>query len=160
MGVKRNRAKGTSKVTLAFAPRQALDSKFNSSSINRANMNAKCAATTTSTVRTVVGRSRLAVRVSASSANKNRMKQVIRKELPKIEAACIVGAATLTASPAFALVDKRLNGDGTRLPFGINDPILGWVLFGVFGAVWAVFSQGVQATGGGDEDGEDSGMSL
>merc|ERR1711871_1714054 len=95
----------------------------NSTPANRANMNAKCAATTTSTVRTVVGRSRLAVRVTASSANKNRMqqaKQVIKKELPKIEAACIVGAVTLTASPAFALVDKRLNGDGTRLPFGIN----------------------------------------
>merc|ERR1739847_212072 len=126
-------------------------------------MNAKCAATTTSTVRTVVGRSRLAVRVSASSANKNRMqqaKQVIRKELPKIEAAVVVGAATLTASPAFALVDKRLNGDGTRLPFGINDPILGWILVSVFGAVWAVFSQSTSNLGGGEEDGEDGGLSL
>jgi len=60
-------------------------------------------------------------------------KKVLRKELPKIEAAAVVGAATLTASPAFALVDRRLNGDGTRLPFGINDPILGWILVAVFG---------------------------
>merc|ERR1711959_132202 len=107
-------------------------------------------------------RPRTALRVQAA-AKPDRLaeaKAALRKELPKIEAAAVVGAATLTASPAFALVDKRLNGDGTRLPFGINDPILGWVLVAVFGAVWAVFSQGVQATGGGDEDGEDSGLSL
>merc|ERR1712157_543576 len=85
---------------------------------------------------------------------------VLKKQLPKIEAAAIVGAATLTASPAFALVDKRLNGDGTRLPFGINDPILGWVLFVVFGTVWAVFSQSTKGLGGGEEDGEDSGAIL
>ena len=87
-------------------------------------------------------------------------KTVLRKELPKIEAAAIVGAATLTASPAFALVDKRLNGDGTRLPFGINDPILGWILVGVFGAVWAVFSQSTGELGAGEEDGDDGGLSL
>lgn len=85
---------------------------------------------------------------------------VLKKQLPKIEAAAIVGAATLTASPAFALVDKRLNGDGTRLPFGINDPILGWVLVAVFGAVWAVFSQSTKELGAGEEDGDDGGLSL
>ncbi|QDZ22723.1 photosystem II reaction center protein W [Chloropicon primus] len=87
-------------------------------------------------------------------------KKVLRKELPKIEAAAVVGAATLTASPAFALVDRRLNGDGTRLPFGINDPILGWILVAVFGGVWAVFSQSTGELGAGEEDGEDGGLSL
>merc|ERR1712216_381819 len=105
---------------------------------------------------------RRAVKVSAV-AKPDRLAQaktVLKKELPKIEAAVVVGAATLTASPAFALVDKRLNGDGTRLPFGINDPILGWILVSVFGAVWAVSSQSTSKLGGGEEDGEDGGLSL
>merc|ERR1711948_198025 len=75
------------------------------------------------------------VKVSAVS-RPNRLseaKAVLKKELPKIEAAAIVGAATLTASPALALVDKRMNGDGTRLFLGINDPILGFILVSVFG---------------------------
>ncbi len=126
-------------------------------------MNAKCAMRS---VRPVACRSRSAVRVVASATkptNAARLaeaKQVLKKQLPKIEAAAIVGAATLTASPAFALVDRRLNGDGTRLPFGINDPILGWVLLTVFGTVWAVFSQSTKGLGGGEEDGEDSGAGL
>lgn len=36
-------------------------------------------------------------------------------------------------------VDDRLNGDGTGLVFGVNDPALGWALAGVFGTVWAVW---------------------
>ena len=101
--------------------------------------------------------------VERKAAKPNRIaeaKTVLKKQLPKIEAAAIVGAVTLTSSPAFALVDKRLNGDGTRLPFGINDPILGWILVSVFGAVWAVFSQSTSSLGGGEEDGENGGLSL
>merc|ERR1712216_956767 len=102
------------------------------------------------------------VKVSAVS-RPNRLseaKAVLKKELPKIEAAAIVGAATLTASPALALVDKRMNGDGTRLFLGINDPILGFILVSVFGAVWAVFSQSTKELGAGEEDGDDGGLSL
>jgi hypothetical protein len=32
-----------------------------------------------------------------------------------------------------------MNGDGTGLIFGINDPSLFWVVAGVFGLVWAVY---------------------
>merc|ERR1712072_971359 len=126
---------------------------------NRTTMNA---ARTVSAVRAPTCVARRAVKVCAV-AKPDRLAQaktVLKKELPKIEAAVVVGAATLTASPAFALVDKRLNGDGTRLPFGINDPILGWILVSVFGAVWAVFSQSTSKLGGGEEDGEDGGLSL
>merc|ERR1712087_1100245 len=126
----------------------------------RVRMNARTAAVRTPTLCAARPRTVRVAAVAKPNKALAEARTVLKKQLPKIEAAAIVGAATLTASPAFALVDKRLNGDGTRLPFGINDPILGWVLFGVFGAVWAVFSQGVQATGGGDEDGEDSGLSL
>merc|ERR1711948_254661 len=96
------------------------------------------------------------VKVSAVS-RLNRLseaKAILKKELPKIEAAAI------TASPALALVDKRMNGDGTRLFLGINDPILGFILVSVFGAVWAVFSQSTKELGAGEEDGEDGGLSL
>jgi photosystem II PsbW protein len=120
------------------------------------------AARTVSAVRAPACVARRAVKVCAV-AKPDRLAQaktVLKKELPKIEAAVVVGAATLTASPAFALVDKRLNGDGTRLPFGINDPILGWILVSVFGAVWAVFSQSTSSLGGGEEDGDDGGLSL
>jgi hypothetical protein len=36
-------------------------------------------------------------------------------------------------------VDDRLNGDGTGLPFGINDSALGFVLVGVLTTVWAIW---------------------
>jgi hypothetical protein len=36
-------------------------------------------------------------------------------------------------------VDDRLNGDGTGLPFGINDSALGFVIVGVFTVVWAIW---------------------
>ena len=47
--------------------------------------------------------------------------------------------ALVAASPAFALVDDRLNGDGVGLPFGVNDPALGWVIVGVAGIVWSLY---------------------
>lgn len=33
-------------------------------------------------------------------------------------------------------VDERLNGDGTGLPFGINDGVLGWIMVGMFTFIW------------------------
>merc|ERR1711907_525928 len=126
----------------------------------RARMNARTAAVRTPTL--CAARPRTVRGAAVAKPNKAfaEARTVLKKQLPKIEAAAIVGAATLTASPAFALVDKRLNGDGTRLPFGINDPILGWVLVAVFGAVWAVFSQSTKELGAGEEDGDDGGLSL
>ncbi|MQK89951.1 hypothetical protein EI007_26040, partial [Escherichia coli] len=46
-----------------------------------------------------------------------------------IAAAC---AATMS-SPAMALVDERLSTEGTGLPFGLSNNLLGWILLGVFG---------------------------
>ena len=36
-------------------------------------------------------------------------------------------------------MDDRLNGDGTGLPFGVNDGALGWCMVGALGTVWAVW---------------------
>jgi len=57
----------------------------------------------------------------------------------KATAAVSTAAAALSASPAFALVDQRLNGDGVGLPLGVSDPILFYIIAGVFTTVWAVF---------------------
>merc|ERR1739841_235084 len=58
------------------------------------------------------------------------------------------------AQPALALVDDRLAGEGTGKALGINDPILGWVIIGVFTAVWAFYYIATKDLGGQrDEDG-------
>ncbi|CAN4101237.1 unnamed protein product [Withania somnifera] len=71
-----------------------------------------------------------------------------------IAAAC---AATMSISPAaMALVDERMSTEGTGLPFGLSNNILGWILFGVFGLIWSLY---IVYTSSLDED-EDSGLSL
>eukprot|EP00898_Chlorokybus_atmophyticus_P000300 jgi/Chlat1/1270/Chrsp115S01698 len=55
-------------------------------------------------------------------------------------AAAAVSAVTLVAAhPALAVVDDRLYGEGTGQALGLSDPVLIWVIAGVFGAVWALF---------------------
>lgn len=69
-----------------------------------------------------------------------------------IAAAC---AATMS-SPAMALVDERMSTEGTGLPFGLSNNLLGWILFGVFGFIWAFYTVYTSSL---DED-EESGLSL
>ena len=59
-------------------------------------------------------------------------------------------------------VDDRLNGDGAGIALGVNDPVLGAHLLGVFTAIWALYyiannSDGFIQAGGKDDD---SGLSL
>ncbi|KAK1357122.1 PSII 6.1 kDa protein [Heracleum sosnowskyi] len=73
--------------------------------------------------------------------------------------ASLVGLATAGAmsSPvALALVDERLSTEGTGLPFGLSNNLLGWILFGMFGLIWSLYF--IYASGL-DED-DDSGLSL
>ncbi|KAM7253731.1 hypothetical protein ACFE04_031413 [Oxalis oulophora] len=60
------------------------------------------------------------------------------------------------SSPAMALVDERLSGEGTGLPFGLSNNLLGWILLGVFGLIWSLYTVYTSTL---DED-EESGMSL
>ncbi|KAG2719048.1 hypothetical protein I3760_03G249300 [Carya illinoinensis] len=69
-----------------------------------------------------------------------------------IAAAC---AATMS-SPAMALVDERMSTEGTGLPFGLSNNLLGWILFGVFGLIWIFYTIYTSSL---DED-EESGLSL
>ncbi|KAK4766925.1 hypothetical protein SAY87_023411 [Trapa incisa] len=69
--------------------------------------------------------------------------------------AAICSAATMSG-PAMALVDERMSTEGTGLPFGLSNNLLGWILFGVFGLIWALY---FIYTSGLEED-EESGLSL
>lgn len=75
-----------------------------------------------------------------------------------LKSALISGAAALMASPAFALVDDRMSTEGTGLKLGVNDPVLGYVLFGVFTTIWALYYVGQKDLGG--DEGDDSGLTL
>ncbi|CAH1417751.1 unnamed protein product [Lactuca virosa] len=65
-------------------------------------------------------------------------------------------AATMSSPAAMALVDERMSTEGTGLPFGLSNNLLGWILFGVFGLIWTLY---FVYTGSLDED-EESGLSL
>lgn len=68
-----------------------------------------------------------------------------------------VSSAVVVASPAaMALVDERMSTEGTGLPFGLSNNLLGWILFGMFGLIWALY---FIYTSGLEED-EESGLSL
>ena len=64
--------------------------------------------------------------------------------------------AASMSSPAMALVDERLSTEGTGLPFGLSNNLLGWILFAVFGLIWALY---FVYTSDLEED-EESGLSL
>merc|ERR1711918_47353 len=46
----------------------------------------------------------------------------------------------------------RLAGEGTGKIVGINDPILGWVILGVFTTVWALYTVATKELGGQREE--------
>ncbi|KAK7355873.1 hypothetical protein VNO80_15137 [Phaseolus coccineus] len=64
--------------------------------------------------------------------------------------------AAVMSGPAMALVDERLSTEGTGLPFGLSNNLLGWILFGVFGLIWALFFVYTSTL----EEDEESGLSL
>ncbi|KAF5727035.1 hypothetical protein HS088_TW22G00722 [Tripterygium wilfordii] len=62
----------------------------------------------------------------------------------------------IMSNPAMALVDERLSTEGTGLPFGLSNNLLGWILFGVFGLIWTFYTVYTSSL----EEDEDSGLSL
>ena len=65
-------------------------------------------------------------------------------------------SAMTTSSPALALVDERMSTEGTGLSLGLSNNLLGWILLGVFGLIWSLYTVYTSTL---DED-EDSGLSL
>ncbi|KAJ6795138.1 putative photosystem II reaction center W protein, chloroplastic [Iris pallida] len=66
------------------------------------------------------------------------------------------GMVASVPSPVLALVDERMSTEGTGLSLGLSSNLLGWILLGVFGLVWALY---FVYTSGLEED-EESGLSL
>ncbi|KAK1583687.1 hypothetical protein Q3G72_026121 [Acer saccharum] len=70
--------------------------------------------------------------------------------------AAVAALATTAAGPAAALVDERMSTEGTGLPFGLSNNLLGWILLGVFGLIWSLYFIYAADL----DDDEDSGLSL
>ncbi|VVB01923.1 unnamed protein product [Arabis nemorensis] len=73
-----------------------------------------------------------------------------------VSAAATTAFTAVMSNPAMALVDERMSTEGTGLPFGLSNNLLGWILFGVFGLIWTFY---FVYTGSLEED-EESGLSL
>lgn len=84
----------------------------------------------------------------------------IQKKSAAISATIVATIAPVF--PALAIVDDRLNGDGTGLPLGINDGALGIVLgvvpLGIFALYFTAGKQDSDIIAGGKDD--ESGLSL
>merc|ERR1719446_677715 len=81
------------------------------------------------------------------------VKNSVSKKLIPFLSTCIM----LKTKLANALVDDRLAGEGTGKILGINDPILGWVIIGVFTIVWSAYYTATKDLGG---QSEEDGLSL
>ncbi|KAG8086060.1 hypothetical protein GUJ93_ZPchr0010g10763 [Zizania palustris] len=69
-------------------------------------------------------------------------------------------AAAMTASSApaaLALVDERMSTEGTGLSLGLSNNLLGWILLGVFGLIWSLYTVYTSTL---DEDDDSGGLSL
>lgn len=72
-------------------------------------------------------------------------------------ASLLAAAAVMGASnPVLALVDERMSTEGTGLSLGLSNNLLGWILFGVFGLIWALYTVYTSTL----EEDEESGLSL
>ena len=80
------------------------------------------------------------------------MKMGIRASSSSVMAA----AASMSSSAAMALVDERMSTEGTGLPFGLSNNVLGCILFGVLGLIWALYFVYTSTL----EEDEGSGLSL
>ncbi|XP_054795704.1 photosystem II reaction center W protein, chloroplastic-like [Prosopis cineraria] len=98
-----------------------------------------------------VGRVRCSME-SKSGEEQSKSEAKVGMGASLVAAAC---AATMS-SPAMALVDERMSTEGTGLPFGLSNNLLGWILLGVFALIWTFYTV---YTSGLDDD-EESGLSL
>ncbi|XP_044980278.1 photosystem II reaction center W protein, chloroplastic-like isoform X1 [Hordeum vulgare subsp. vulgare] len=81
------------------------------------------------------------------------------KEAAVLKGAPLLAAvsAAVTASPALALVDERMSTEGTGLSLGLSNNLLGWILLGVFGLIWSLYTVYSSTL---DDDDESGGLSL
>uniref|UniRef100_A0A0E0A1F1 PSII 6.1 kDa protein n=1 Tax=Oryza glumipatula TaxID=40148 RepID=A0A0E0A1F1_9ORYZ len=71
--------------------------------------------------------------------------------------AAAVAASSSSAPTAMALVDERMSTEGTGLSLGLSNNLLGWILLGVFGLIWSLYTIYTSTL---DDDDESGGLSL
>lgn len=97
------------------------------------------------------------VAVKANEARKvvktNKAEQIVKT----VQKAGVLQLAALAfAQPSFALVEEAMWTEGVGKPLGITDPILGWIMLGVFLAIWALYA--IDAKSLLNKDGEKSSL--
>ncbi|CAK0785315.1 hypothetical protein CVIRNUC_008522 [Coccomyxa viridis] len=78
----------------------------------------------------------------------------------KVAAVSAALPAAIATHPAFALVDSRLNGDGTGKILGIDSGIEAIVFLAVFALIWVLFFNSQKDLDAGRDGGDDGGLSL
>ena len=81
------------------------------------------------------------------------------KKANTVTVAAVIATVTSmmgAAGPTLALVDERMTTEGTGLSLGVSSNLLGWILLGVFGLIWALFFIYTSTL----EEDEESGLSL
>lgn len=81
----------------------------------------------------------------------------VLKGVPLLAAASAAVTAATAGSPALALVDERMSTEGTGLSLGLSNNLLGWILLGVFGLIWSLYTVYSSTL---DDDDESGGLSL
>ncbi|EMS51402.1 Photosystem II reaction center W protein, chloroplastic [Triticum urartu] len=73
-------------------------------------------------------------------------------------ATTVVARAAIARPQALGLPQLRTRSErGTGLSLGLSNNLLGWILLGVFGLIWSLYTV---YTSGLDEDEESGGLSL
>ncbi|XP_047096437.1 photosystem II reaction center W protein, chloroplastic-like [Lolium rigidum] len=93
-------------------------------------------------------------RCAYSKDGKEAIPAVIKGGVPLLGAATAMATA---AAPAMALVDERMSTEGTGLSLGLSNNLLGWILLGVFGLIWSLYTVYSSTL---DDDDESGGLSL
>ncbi|GMH37124.1 hypothetical protein BSKO_04997 [Bryopsis sp. KO-2023] len=98
-------------------------------------------------------------RTASKPAARLVVRASLKKNVQKLVAAGMSAPVILASHPAFAaVVEERLNGDGTGRALGINDSALGLALVGTFTLVWALYYNSQKELGGDEND--ESGLTL
>ncbi|GER29717.1 photosystem II reaction center W [Striga asiatica] len=126
---------------------------ISTSSVSRVALVPKTSAVRPSTVHGLPSMSRKMGKVRCSMEGKPNESEPNVGMAASLAAACV---AAMSSPAAIALVDERMSTEGTGLPFGLSNNLLGWILFGVFGLIWAFYFIYVSSL----EEDEESGLSL
>ncbi|GAX80106.1 hypothetical protein CEUSTIGMA_g7544.t1 [Chlamydomonas eustigma] len=114
-------------------------------------------------MQSVVARQSSRVAVARSSTRTFAVRVVCKAQstsetVKKVAASLAALPALIVSHPAFALVDERLNGDGTGKPLGVNDEQQVFAMVGVFTLIWGLWFTASRDLG--DFSDKDAGLKI